>query len=217
MREFVYVFMCYIISHTNNLMNIDFFWFRLDNYIMGSNVYDMSTLNLGFVALITTVDPFDILYKNVLDMEQILTKLRFKVVTYSSVRDIQPIVNEWGERDHSQQSGFMCVIISHHSSNIPSLEELTSPFVSNISLQDKPKIFFIWTDSQIGNYITGSDNYVQLGSGPFFIPIVISTLEKYGESASLNQMSLKIHRDLALDGHVGRVVSSCGKEIYFHH
>uniref|UniRef100_A0A671M9C9 Caspase-8 n=1 Tax=Sinocyclocheilus anshuiensis TaxID=1608454 RepID=A0A671M9C9_9TELE len=87
------------------------------------------------------------------DLTRVFENMFFKVEVQDDLQasDMQNVIKELAERDHSQMDAFVCCILSHGEKGsvlgidgkpVP-IRELTQPFAECHTLVNKPKLFFI--------------------------------------------------------------------------
>ena len=104
--------------------------------------------------------------KDVMRLTEIFEDLRFEVETYFDQKssDMRKIIREIAKRNFSEDSCFICFIMSHGNRgnaittadlNQVYLNEFVDPFKANDTLKNKPKLFFVQTcrgNNEMNNY-----------------------------------------------------------------
>ncbi|XP_073708334.1 caspase 8, apoptosis-related cysteine peptidase, like 1 [Garra rufa] len=126
-----------------------------------SELYSMSNRPLGYCLIVNNFNFEGTLQlrnrtgtdKDKDDLTRVFEKMAFKVEVRDDLQasDIQNVLKEFAERDHSQMDAFACCILSHGEKGsvlgidgkpVP-IRELTNLFANCHTLVNKPKLFFI--------------------------------------------------------------------------
>ncbi|CAB1320006.1 unnamed protein product [Coregonus sp. 'balchen'] len=162
---------------------------------------------------------------------------KVKVATDQTVQQIQQLLYNVSQVDHSQSASFVCVMLSHGDEGVfygtdgnVELKKLTGLFRGDRckTLVGKPKLFFI--QACRGNDLDGYYSWRNTQKGSWFMQALCEMLQRYGKQLEIMQIMTRVNHKVALDfesfsempgfsakKQIPCIVSMLTKDLYFPH